>query len=188
MKPRTHQATRCRLRFQLTPGQQLGNNTSDRRSEHGVIVPAKRVFGNFELQDWSCMQSRGKASRIQVLKSSPKRRTTNSSSLLPCAWRSLLYGANSVIVRRLHPLQCAPVAQLDRAFGYEPKGRRFESFRAHHNSFIMNAVWHFKPNPEKSNPTEPHPKPTSVKQSVQPYCLPLILPSCWHDRRYSWSC
>ena len=26
----------------------------------------------------------------------------------------------------------APVAQLDRAFGFEPKGRRFESFRAHH--------------------------------------------------------
>ena len=29
-------------------------------------------------------------------------------------------------------LQCAPVAQLDRAPGYEPVGRRFESFRAHH--------------------------------------------------------
>ena len=27
--------------------------------------------------------------------------------------------------------RCALVAQLDRAFGYEPKGRRFESFRAH---------------------------------------------------------
>ena len=26
----------------------------------------------------------------------------------------------------------APVAQLDRAFGYEPKGRTFESCRAHH--------------------------------------------------------
>ena len=31
-------------------------------------------------------------------------------------------------------LQCAPVAQLDRAPGYEPVGRRFESFRAHHDS------------------------------------------------------
>jgi hypothetical protein len=28
----------------------------------------------------------------------------------------------------------APVAQLDRVFGYEPKGRRFESFRAHHHT------------------------------------------------------
>ena len=28
---------------------------------------------------------------------------------------------------------CAPVAQLDRASGYEPEGRMFESFRAHHN-------------------------------------------------------
>ncbi len=26
----------------------------------------------------------------------------------------------------------APVAQLDRAFGFEPKGREFESLRAHH--------------------------------------------------------
>ncbi len=30
------------------------------------------------------------------------------------------------------PEPCAPVAQLDRAFGYEPKGREFESLRAHH--------------------------------------------------------
>jgi hypothetical protein len=29
-------------------------------------------------------------------------------------------------------LQCAPVAQLDRAFDYESKGRVFESRRAHH--------------------------------------------------------
>jgi hypothetical protein len=28
-------------------------------------------------------------------------------------------------------LQCAPVAQLDRAFDYESKGRKFESCRAH---------------------------------------------------------
>ena len=27
---------------------------------------------------------------------------------------------------------CAPVAQLDRASGYEPEGREFESLRAHH--------------------------------------------------------
>src|SRR6185437_9910728 len=27
---------------------------------------------------------------------------------------------------------CAPVAQLDRASGYEPEGRMFESCRAHH--------------------------------------------------------
>ena len=26
----------------------------------------------------------------------------------------------------------APVAQLDRVFGYEPKGRAFESLRVHH--------------------------------------------------------
>jgi hypothetical protein len=34
-------------------------------------------------------------------------------------------------------LQCAPVAQLDRAFDYESKGRVFESRRAHHKSFIL---------------------------------------------------
>ena len=28
--------------------------------------------------------------------------------------------------------KCAPVAQLDRVSGYEPGGRRFESFRARH--------------------------------------------------------
>ena len=27
---------------------------------------------------------------------------------------------------------CAPVAQLDRATGYEPVGREFDSLRAHH--------------------------------------------------------
>jgi hypothetical protein len=32
----------------------------------------------------------------------------------------------------LSPPVNAPVAQLDRVFGYEPKGRRFESFRARH--------------------------------------------------------
>src|SRR5271154_5659204 len=45
----------------------------------------------------------------------------------------LIQQANSYIFKGLPLLQCAPVAQLDRAFGYEPKGRRFESFRAHHS-------------------------------------------------------
>ena len=34
----------------------------------------------------------------------------------------------------------APVAQLDRAPGYEPGGREFESLRAHHNSFARLAL------------------------------------------------
>jgi hypothetical protein len=33
----------------------------------------------------------------------------------------------------------APVAQLDRASGYEPEGREFESPRAHHFSFFLSA-------------------------------------------------
>jgi hypothetical protein len=32
-------------------------------------------------------------------------------------------------------LSCAPVAQLDRASGYEPEGREFESPRARHLLF-----------------------------------------------------
>ena len=36
------------------------------------------------------------------------------------------------IVRKQLILKCAPVAQLDRASGYEPEGRVFESPRAHH--------------------------------------------------------
>jgi hypothetical protein len=31
-------------------------------------------------------------------------------------------------------LDGAPVAQLDRASGYEPEGREFESLRAHHSN------------------------------------------------------
>jgi hypothetical protein len=30
------------------------------------------------------------------------------------------------------PTRSAPLAQLDRASGYEPEGREFESLRAHH--------------------------------------------------------
>jgi hypothetical protein len=32
-------------------------------------------------------------------------------------------------------LKSAPVAQLDRAFDYESKGRKFESCRAHQNTW-----------------------------------------------------
>ena len=49
----------------------------------------------------------------------------------------LLLGLNSSKLRELRPtrlqfVQCAPVAQMDRATGYEPVGRAFESLRAHH--------------------------------------------------------
>jgi hypothetical protein len=43
----------------------------------------------------------------------------------------LLYRATFGKLKELQ-LQCAPVAQLDRATGYEPVGRAFESLRAHH--------------------------------------------------------
>ena len=37
-------------------------------------------------------------------------------------------------------LNCAPVAQLDRASGYEPEGREFESLRAHHLFLFVQGV------------------------------------------------
>jgi hypothetical protein len=61
-------------------------------------------------------------------------------TLFAVGFRGLLRRANSYIFKRLHPIKCAPVAQLDRAFGYEPKGRRFESFRAHHPSIEFNKL------------------------------------------------
>jgi hypothetical protein len=39
-------------------------------------------------------------------------------------------------VGKLSFVFCAPVAQLDRATGYEPVGRAFESLRAHHKHKI----------------------------------------------------
>src|SRR5258708_5702625 len=41
-------------------------------------------------------------------------------------------GCSQAILRR-----SAPVAQLDRASGYEPEGRMFESCRAHQNNSII---------------------------------------------------
>ena len=35
----------------------------------------------------------------------------------------------------------APVAQLDRAFGYEPKGREFESCRARFLNRVLSPVF-----------------------------------------------
>ncbi len=37
-------------------------------------------------------------------------------------------------------VECAPVAQLDRATGYEPVGRAFESLRAHHKFFCCGRL------------------------------------------------
>ena len=46
----------------------------------------------------------------------------------------------------MRPLQNAPVAQLDRAFGYEPKGRTFESCRAHQQKQQLTVIfgWPFR--------------------------------------------
>ena len=39
----------------------------------------------------------------------------------------------------MHNLKVAPVAQLDRVLGYEPRGREFESLRARHYSTIIKS-------------------------------------------------
>ena len=40
---------------------------------------------------------------------------------------------------------CGPVAQLDRVFDYESKGRGFESRRAHHitTQYLIQSAWFF---------------------------------------------
>ena len=40
------------------------------------------------------------------------------------------------IIKPHLPLTSAPLAQLDRASGYEPEGREFESLRAHHSNSL----------------------------------------------------
>ena len=57
-------------------------------------------------------------------------------------------------VRHIKPaynahLQNAPVAQLDRVLGYEPRGQEFESLRAHHTLKAQSCDWAF------SLPTHP---------------------------------
>jgi len=46
--------------------------------------------------------------------------------------------ASSAIIEKF-PATFAPLAQLDRASGYEPEGREFESLRAHHH-FINTSI------------------------------------------------
>jgi hypothetical protein len=50
----------------------------------------------------------------------------------PHSWAQAMFGAAAT--RRL--IVFAPVAQLDRAPGYEPGGREFESLRAHHKYWV----------------------------------------------------
>ena len=46
--------------------------------------------------------------------------------------QNLYRGFESLALRH-----CALIAQLDRVFGYEPKGRRFESCWAHHKTSVI---------------------------------------------------
>src|SRR5580765_6752070 len=56
-------------------------------------------------------------------------KTSKLGSRSPFSGRRFL----DIIGRRSFPVnQVAPLAQLDRASGYEPEGREFESLRAHH--------------------------------------------------------
>ena len=46
-------------------------------------------------------------------------------------------------INKLIRYQYAPVAQLDRVFGYEPKGRGFESLLAHQKSTVFTVLFLF---------------------------------------------
>src|SRR5437762_13302257 len=50
---------------------------------------------------------------------------------VPCFAIPVLEDSTSAVLESKY---CAPVAQLDRASGYEPEGREFESPRAHHST------------------------------------------------------
>jgi hypothetical protein len=54
----------------------------------------------------------------------------------------------------------APVAQLDRASGYEPEGREFESLRAHHSSNLV------QPNLVQPNLVQPKNKTSQTPLSL----------------------
>ena len=56
----------------------------------------------------------------------------------PCVDGSIPFGATIYLFICIHAL----VAQLDRVFGYEPKGQGFESLRAHHIGKWLNLVEH----------------------------------------------
>ena len=43
------------------------------------------------------------------------------------------------IIETTSAILAAPLAQLDRASGYEPEGREFESLRAHHSSILARS-------------------------------------------------
>ena len=77
----------------------------------GFVSVEKGLTGKMELQE-----SRG----------------AGSSEVSLC-FRLLLSGIFAILAYSTS-LFSAPVAQLDRAFGFEPKGREFESLRAHHSS------------------------------------------------------
>ena len=66
---------------------------------------------------------------------------TGESGSLHVAWRKLRNLGKNLLTGqakydKLNKLICAPIAQLDRVFGYEPKGRGFESLLAHQTNII----------------------------------------------------
>ena len=68
---------------------------------------------------------------VQVPPRAPSLRTWLSGRASPCQGEGRGFDSR----RPLH-IDFAPLAQLDRAFDYESKGREFESLRARHYSII----------------------------------------------------
>ena len=73
----------------------------------------------------------------------PGARDVSTARAKGCAGPSRL----GTVKRSSHPQ--APVAQLDRASGYEPEGRQFESVRAHHSKVKLR-LFSFPPAPSQA--------------------------------------
>ena len=76
-------------------------------------------------------------------------------------------------------LKLAPLAQLDRASGYEPEGREFESLRAHH-LLDSNTIDRTQPVSDGSS------QPIPPKRSFRPRCCKQRSPVSALAGRWGW--
>ena len=68
---------------------------------------------------------------VASARAAARRGSPRCSPTIGCSWSALTSGEEPSTLRVSSGLN-APLAQLDRASGYEPGGRRFESCKAHH--------------------------------------------------------
>jgi hypothetical protein len=74
-----------------------------------------------------------KRSRDSISERNRRRPDSRKLPIVPAGDHDLWDNILAIIQKDFHPpFKSAPLAQLDRASGYEPEGREFESLRAHH--------------------------------------------------------